>query len=177
MTVSSMARLQARRRGQHYRVPRGDGGDSGHLLPSERIVPQSEVIGAILLEDSLCCGVPHHHVPRCDGGKHPVRGASERCRHPPLTVVPCLRFGPRRTCWRRARPGPACFADHPDALPLGCALLSHVSQRTTCSMDISIGMETRRDTQSIHRIPAGVLLPSLPPAGVSTGMGRGCQQN
>ena len=105
----------------------------------------------------------------------PIRDIS-RCYHP-LTVVPCLRFGPRRTCWRRARPGPACFADHPDALPLGCALLSHVSQRTTCSMDISIGMETRRDTQSIHRIPAGVLLPSLPPAGVSTGMGRGCQQN
>ena len=25
----------------------------------ERVVPQSEVIRAILLEDSPCCGVPH----------------------------------------------------------------------------------------------------------------------
>ena len=34
-------------------------GGQGHLMLGERIVPQSEVIRAVLLEDSPCCGVPH----------------------------------------------------------------------------------------------------------------------
>ena len=33
-------------------------GDQGHLMLWERIVPQSEVIRAIFVEDSLCCGFP-----------------------------------------------------------------------------------------------------------------------
>ena len=28
-------------------------------MPRERVAPQSEVIRVIVLEDSLCCGVPH----------------------------------------------------------------------------------------------------------------------
>ena len=32
-------------------------GDQGHLMLRERVVPQSEVIRAIVLEDSPCCGV------------------------------------------------------------------------------------------------------------------------
>ena len=33
-------------------------GDQGHLMPRYRILSHSEVIRAILLEDSPCCGVP-----------------------------------------------------------------------------------------------------------------------
>ena len=33
-------------------------------MPREQIIPQSEVIRAILLEDSPCCGVPHRAVER-----------------------------------------------------------------------------------------------------------------
>ena len=34
-------------------------GDQGHLMLGERILPQSEVIRAIVLEGSPCCGVRH----------------------------------------------------------------------------------------------------------------------
>ena len=34
-------------------------GGQGHLMLRDLILPQSEVIRAILLEYSLCCGVPH----------------------------------------------------------------------------------------------------------------------
>ena len=31
-------------------------GDQGHLMPRERVAPHSEVIRAVVLEDSPCCG-------------------------------------------------------------------------------------------------------------------------
>ena len=41
-------------------------GDQGRLLPRERVVPQPEVIGAIVLGGSPCCGrVPHPKVGLC----------------------------------------------------------------------------------------------------------------
>ena len=40
-------------------LPSQNRGDSGHLMLRKRIAPQSEVIRAIALEDSPCCGAPH----------------------------------------------------------------------------------------------------------------------
>ena len=37
-------------------------------MPRDRVVPQSEVIRDILLEDSPCCGVPHPVV-AAEGGR------------------------------------------------------------------------------------------------------------
>ena len=48
------------------------------MMLRERIVPQSEVISAILLEDSAYCGVPH--LPEAEWADEPVQ--PDRVRHP-----------------------------------------------------------------------------------------------
>ena len=37
-------------------------GDQGHLMPRERVAPHSEVIRAIVLDDSLYFGGPHQYM-------------------------------------------------------------------------------------------------------------------
>ena len=72
-------------RGRRPRTRESEGhtprGDSGYLMLGERVALQPEVIRAIVLEDSPCCGVPHlehagdsHGGVRAHGGGHGVIG-------------------------------------------------------------------------------------------------------